>query len=177
MHRSPAGRQAGVATAMTILAWLTLMLLLGLFFQELLQKKENPNQDPRSQVFADGAREVTLVRNKWGHYVTHGEINGKTVVFMIDTGATGVAIPAPIAEQLRLPRGRAVTTQTANGRATAYLTRLDSVRVGDIELNDVEASISPGLQTREILLGMSFLRHIEFTQRGRTLVLRQGAGP
>ena len=50
---------------MTILAWLTLMLLLGLFFQELLQKKENPKQDPRSQVFADGAREVTLVRNKW----------------------------------------------------------------------------------------------------------------
>ena len=51
--------------------------------------------------------------------------------------------------------------------------KMDGSSAGDIELNDVEAGITPGLQMREILLGMSFLRHIEFTQRGNTLTLRQ----
>jgi len=100
-------------------------------------------------------------------------INGEPVVFLLDTGATGVAVPESVARRLRLTRGRAFRTQTANGLATAYSTRLQSVRVGEIELNDVGAGISPGLDTREVLLGMSFLRHIEFTQRGNTLILRQ----
>ena len=165
--------QAGFGTAMTLLAWLTLLLLLGFFFNDLLERQQNPNRAPESRVLEGGVREVVLGRNKWGHYVTHGEINGESVVFMIDTGATGVAIPAAVGMDLGLPLGKAFSTQTANGIATAYATRLDSVSVGDIELRDVRASISPGLQTQEILLGMSFLRYIEFTQRGHTLVLRQ----
>jgi aspartyl protease family protein len=50
---------------------------------------------------------------------------------------------------------------------------LDSVSVGDIELRGVRAGITPGLKTDEVLLGMSFLKHIEFTQRGDMLILRQ----
>jgi aspartyl protease family protein len=50
---------------------------------------------------------------------------------------------------------------------------LETVSVGDIELSGVSAGISPGLQGDEVLLGMSFLRHIEFTQRGDTLILKQ----
>lgn len=64
-------------------------------------------------------------------------------------------------------------TNTANGSTRSYLTRLDEVAVGDIRLQNVEASITPGLQMREVLLGMSFLKYIEFTQRGNTLTLRQ----
>ncbi|MFN2327738.1 MAG: TIGR02281 family clan AA aspartic protease, partial [Chromatocurvus sp.] len=71
------------------------------------------------------------------------------------------------------PRGRPFTTRTANGNTTSYATRLASVSIGNIELNNVEAGITPGLQMGEILLGMSFLRHVEFTQRGSTLTLRQ----
>ena len=56
---------------------------------------------------------------------------------------------------------------------TSYAATLDTVSVGGIELYDVQAGITPGLQTQEILLGMSFLKHIEFTQRGDTLILRQ----
>ena len=61
----------------------------------------------------------------------------------------------------------------ANGIGTGYATRLDSVRVGEIELRNVSAGVTPGLVTEEILLGMSFLKHIEFTQRGDKLILRQ----
>jgi aspartyl protease family protein len=55
----------------------------------------------------------------------------------------------------------------------SYAASLDSVSIGAIALSDVSAAISPGLQTEEVLLGMSFLKHIEFTQRGDTLILRQ----
>ena len=121
----------------------------------------------------DGIREVVLQRNKSGHYVTAGKINGKPVTFMLDTGATGVAIPESQAVDLGLRRGAAFPTQTANGVSTSYAATLDRVSVGGIELYDISAGITPGLKTKEILLGMSFLKHIEFTQRGDTLTLRQ----
>jgi aspartyl protease family protein len=94
---------------------------------------------------------------------------------MLDTGATTIAIPGDTAARLDLAVGRRFRTQTANGTAEAFATTLDSVSIGEISLNDVEAAISPGLGTEEILLGMSFLQNIEFTQRGDTLILRQYA--
>ena len=72
-----------------------------------------------------------------------------------------------------LEPGTAFPTQTANGVAVSYAVTLDQVSVGAIELPDVGASITPGLTTNEVLLGMSFLKHIEFTQRGDQLILRQ----
>ncbi len=158
---------------MTALAWLSFMLLLGFFFNDLLSKKHNPNQAPLTTESGGQYREVTLKRNQSGHYVTSGEVNGQPVVFILDTGATGVAIPADIAKQLKIKRGRPYPVQTANGTTTSYAARLDSVSVGNIEITNVEAGIVPGFTGREVLLGMSFLRHIEFTQRGNTLVLRQ----
>ncbi len=162
-----------MATVMTVLAWLTFLLLVGFYFQEELGRQNNPNQAPVSRLGDSGAREVVLLRNRAGHYVTSGRINGREVVFLLDTGATGVAVGQQLAQRLGLERGQRITTRTANGLATAYLTKLESVSVGEIELRNVPATISPGLATDEVLLGMSFLREIEFTQRGRELVLRQ----
>ncbi len=161
---------------MQALAWLVFMALLGFFFNELLDEQHNPNQALETRYVEDGIREVVLQRNRYGHYVTSGAINGQPVVFMLDTGATGIAIPEAVARRLALERGRAFRTQTANGVAISYATRLQRVSVGDIALDDVSAGIVPGLQTEEILLGMSFLKHIEFTQRGDQLILRQYPG-
>ena len=158
---------------MMIMAWLVFLGLGVAFFGDVLDKQFNPNQSLDTQVSADGIREVVLQRNRFGHYVTSGTINGQPVTFMLDTGATGVAIPETVARRLAIPRGRAYRTQTANGVSTSYAARLDRVAVGDIELRDVQAGIAPGLQMEEILLGMSFLKHIEFTQRGDQLILRQ----
>lgn len=158
---------------MTALAWASLMVFLGFYFDDMLSKQHNPNQSLETQYSEDRVREVALQRNTYGHYVTSGRVNGQPVVFMLDTGATGVAIPDHIARKLNIQRGRPFQVRTANGIATAYSARLDSVSVGDIELNNVSAGISPGFKGDEILLGMSFLQHIEFTQRGNTLILKQ----
>ena len=158
---------------MLALAWVSLLALGVFFFGDLLDKQHNPNQSLQTRYTEGGVREVVLQRNKFGHYVTSGEINGMPVTFILDTGATGVAIPAKIARTLGLKRGRAFPTQTANGTSTSYMTMLDRVSVGAIEQREVAAGITPGLQMDEVLLGMSFLKHIEFTQKGNTLVLRQ----
>ena len=157
---------------MQALAWVVFILLGVFYFSGLLERQYNPNQSLQTRHEA-GLREVVLQRNKYGHYVTSGEINGQPVTFMLDTGATGVAIPDGVARRLGLERGRPFATQTANGVSTSYSTTLDRVSVGGIELTDVWAGITPGLRSDQVLLGMTFLKHIEFTQRGDTLVLRQ----
>lgn len=168
--------QKRLGTIMQALAWVVLLGLLALWFNDVLERRHNPNRVLETRFGEDGIREVVLQRNRFGHYVTSGEINGEPVVFMLDTGATGVAIPEDIALRLNLERGRAYRTQTANGVAISYATSLDIVSVGEIALGNVSAGIVPGLKTSEILLGMSFLKHIEFTQRGDQLILRQYPG-
>ena len=127
----------------------------------------------RAGLSADGVREVVLRQNRAGHYVASGGINGQPVTFLLDTGATSVSIPASVAGRLGLKRGAAMRAHTANGTVTTYATRLDEVRLGNISLENVRADINPHMLGDEVLLGMSFLRKLEFTQRDRELTIRQ----
>ncbi len=161
-----------MGAGMLALAWLAFGGLAIYWFDGLLDDRRNPNQAVTTAVL-NGVREVELKRNRSGHYIASGRINGKEVIFMLDTGATTVAIPGKLAAELNLPKGQQFQTQTANGIATSYSTRLDTVSIGGIGLRNVPAAVSPGLQMDQILLGMSFLQHIEFAQRGDTLLLRQ----
>lgn len=158
---------------MTTVAWL---LALGLFtwiFAGLEERENNPNQYVATQQLNNGGKTITLQRNRAGHYIADGFINNERVTFLLDTGASDISVPSDLADKLGLRRGPAQQYNTANGIITGYLTRLDSVRLGDIELHNVRASINPGEQGNELLLGMSFLRDLEFTQRGDTLTIRQ----
>jgi aspartyl protease family protein len=161
-----------IGKGMTIAAWLILLVLLTLFFNSRLDRQRNPNQAVFSRINAAGVQEVVLKRNRYGHYVTSGTVNDLPVEFLLDTGASDVAIPAELADQLGLARGRPVQYQTANGMVTAYRTTIDSVSIGPMVVTNVPASINPGMHDMEILLGMSVLKHVEFTQRGDTLILR-----
>ena len=161
-----------IGKGMTIAAWIILLVLLTLFFSHKLDQQRNPNQAVFTRLNDAGIQEVVLKRNRFGHYVSNGEVNGQTVEFMLDTGASDVAIPAKLADELGLKRGQPVQYQTANGIVTAYRTTLDSVSIGPMIVRNVSASINPGMQDMEILLGMSVLKHVEFTQRGDTLILR-----
>lgn len=165
--------QKRIGTFMVVLMWLLLLIFLISFFEDIIDRQINPNQNLSTKYSEDGVREVELQRNRYGHYVTAGSINGQPVVFMLDTGATGVAVPLHIANQLQLERGAPMQVQTANGLATGYSASLDRVAVDGIELENVRAIINPNDDTDVILLGMSFLKKIEFTQRGDVLTLRQ----
>jgi aspartyl protease family protein len=171
--------QKRMGFGMVVGMWLLILAIFMYFFGTVLEDMQNPNQTVATTVNSDGIREVVLKRNRFGHYVSSGEINGRRVQFMVDTGASDVAVPESLARSMGLKRGAQQMLMTANGTAVGYLTRLDSVAVGNIVLHDVRATIVPGmsgmsgLDSTEVLLGMAFLKNIEFIQRGNELTLRQ----
>src|SRR6185503_6451095 len=121
---------------------------------------------------SSGAQSVTLSVGAGGHFMADGQINGGAIRFMVDTGATAVAIPAGDANRLGIDYrgGRRVTTQTAAGPTPAYLITLNSVRIGGVELQNVEAIvIERGLDVA--LLGNSFLNRMEMRREGQTMTL------
>ncbi len=154
-------------------AWILALGLLAVLFENLLERERNPNQQLAARTAAEGTREVTLQRNRYGHYVVTGLLNGEPVELMLDTGASDVSIPEQIAERLGLERGAPTTYQTANGLITAYATTVGRIQVGDIVVHNVRASINPRGTDEAVLLGMSFLKELEFTQRGDRLILKQ----
>ncbi|MEJ2346420.1 MAG: TIGR02281 family clan AA aspartic protease [Gammaproteobacteria bacterium] len=160
---------------MAFAAWLLVLGLLSLFFTRWYHDQQNPNRDYQTQVTDQGTREITLQRNRYGHYVASGTIDNQPVVFMLDTGATDVSIPQGVATRLGLRRGAPLPVSTANGDATVYATRVDSLTLGGIGLRDVRANINPHMGGDQVLLGMSVLKHLELVQRGDRLTLRQYA--
>jgi aspartyl protease family protein len=158
---------------MLIMAWVGGLALLTLLFQDLLESQFNPNTRPLIVESVDGREQVVLERNVQGHYVASGRINNLPVTFLLDTGATDVAVPEDLADRLRLQRMGGGISQTANGPVAVWQTMLDEVTLGAITLNDVRASILPSMNgTDKVLLGMSFLKQLEFTQRGGQLTLQ-----
>jgi len=120
-----------------------------------------------------GRQNVTLGADPSGHFVTMGSINGGSVRFLVDTGATLVALPAAEARRLGIDylHGQRGQVQTANGMAVAYRVKLDTVRIGDIEVNSVDAVVSEGDTMGLILLGMSFLKRMEMRRDGESMTL------
>ncbi len=161
-----------LGTGMTIVAWASALALLTLLFSGLLDHQENPNRDLRTLVGPEGTTEVVLERNHAGHYVAGGRINGHPVTFLLDTGATDVAIPGAVARRIGLKRGRPRLSRTAAGDVTTWSTLLRSVDLGGIKLHTLPASILPDLAGEQVLLGMSYLKRLELVQRGDTLTLR-----
>jgi aspartyl protease family protein len=157
-------------------AWLLLLVLLTWFFNHQLDRQRNPNRQVLTATSAEGLPEVKLKRNRFGHYVASGWINGQPVEFMLDTGASDVSIPLPVAERLGLEKGPPVFYQTANGTIRAWQTTLDEIRLGDLRVGPVRASINPKFTGEGILLGMSFLKELDFSQQGNTLTLKYRSG-
>lgn len=158
--------------AMLIIFWLLVLGALTYFFGTWEKKQYNPNQDLSGEQLP-GSRQVVLERNRFNHYVASGLINGIPVTFMLDTGATAVVVPANLATKLRLKAGRPHIANTANGQVEVRATRIDTLELGAIRLRDINASINPGMGGEEILLGMSALKQVEFSQKGKMLTLRQ----
>jgi len=164
-------QQSKIGKGMLIVAWVVGLGLLTLLFERQLSEQFNPNTQPQSQT-AGGIAEVRLQQNRNGHYVTNGLINGQPVVFFVDTGATAVSIPQHIAQQVNLVPGARYKVQTANGTITVAQTKIDRLVIGDLQLFDVDANINSFDDSDHILLGMSALKRLEFTQKGEWLILK-----
>ena len=120
-----------------------------------------------------GKQNITLKADERGHFVILGSINGGSVRFLVDTGATFVALAAAEAKRLGIDylQGQRGRLQTANGLVAAYRVKLDTVKIGDIEVNNVDAVVSEGDAMGVTLLGMSFLNRMEMKRDGQSMTL------
>ena len=167
---SPAKKIGG---GMFAFAWLLLLGMLVYYFTGEERRQYNPNHRPDA-VDVNGKRTLVLKANRQKHFVMTGKINNQSATLMLDTGATNVAVPAKLAKRLKLERGAAGVAMTANGPVTVYSTRIAKLELGDIVLYDVPADLNPGMNdSDDILLGMSALSQVEFSQRDGMLMLSQ----
>ena len=116
-----------------------------------------------------------LAADSRGHFLADATVNGLPVRFVVDTGATLIALPQQEAERLGINfrAGQASQTRTANGLAQVYLVKLDAVKIGGIELHNVDATVHQGGGLDQALLGMSFLNRVLMQRDGATMTLIQ----
>ena len=121
-----------------------------------------------------GASSVRLSADGSGHFMTKGVVNGRSVRFLVDTGASLTTLSKGEAQRLglRYRSGSPATLSTANGLARGWRISLDSVRVGSVTVNDVDAVVVDG-DLPFALLGMSYLDRFDMAQEGSYLVLRR----
>jgi aspartyl protease family protein len=121
-----------------------------------------------------GGSRVVLSADSRGHFMTQGAINGRAVTFMLDTGATSVAMSAADAQRIGLDysKGQPVQIGTANGTTSGYKLRLQSVRVGDVEVYDIDAVVSQQSMPF-VLLGNSFINRFSMRRDADQMVLEK----
>ena len=147
------------------IVWLSLAV--GIYI--LADNIQNPNKAWR---LGDNANSVMLKRGLDGHYRAEALINNQKVNVLIDTGATGVAISQRVADKLGLKSIEAIRTETANGSSVGYMVRLESVKVGGVEAQNVSAMIAPGLDG-DALLGMSYLGRMDVRLFKNEMTIKQ----
>ena len=110
-----------------------------------------------------------------GMYLTPGTVNGYSVDFLVDTGASSIALNAATAKRLSIDyiKSRPVAVKTASGISKAYPVKLDIVQVGDIKLHNVEAMVLDGAEPSRALLGMTFLGQLDMQRSGERMDLKK----
>ena len=156
---------------MAIFAWVSIIIVLTLLFDAWLKKTQGPKVTTAKVISVEGVQKTIIPRNHQNHYVVRGKVNDEAVIFIIDTGASDVVIPGALAEKLKLKKGPSSMANTAAGLTKIQLTKLQSITIGHIQIHDVYASISPSMTGDEVLLGMSALQYVNFSQNGDQLIL------
>ncbi|MEO6362701.1 MAG: TIGR02281 family clan AA aspartic protease [Caldimonas sp.] len=123
---------------------------------------------------SDSGGQIVLTAESGGHFFASGAINGKTVRFVVDTGATNISISQAEADRIGLAYkdGQRGYVNTANGAVPAYRVSLSSVRIGDVEVYNVEATVLPAPLTH-VLLGNSFLNRFQMRRENDRMTLER----
>lgn len=146
--------------------------VLYLLFNAYFQQQNNPNQNPQTTLHG-GVATVTLKPNVNHTYLVSGTLNNANVTFVIDTGASSVAISQQLADKLRLKRGAPVQLGTANGTVNGYTTRVDRIQIGNIVLRNIRAVMTHGMRGDTVLLGNSALKYLHITYKNQRMILQQ----
>jgi aspartyl protease family protein len=140
--------------------------------RQTLRVGEAPVSTGASSNASGRGTRIVLTESSGGHFMTPGQVNGRAVQFMVDTGATGVAMSMQDAERtgIAYKTGQPVQMSTANGTAQGFRLRLNSVRVGDVEVFDVDAVVVPQPMPF-VLLGNSFLSRFQMKRENNLMTL------
>lgn len=114
---------------------------------------------------------MAIERSPDSHFYVEGTVNGQSVKFLIDTGATAVVLPNTIAKSAKLEVGEIVQAQTANGTANVHTTQIRELRIGNFRFKDVQAFIIDPAAGNIALLGMNVLDNFEISQKKDTMTL------
>jgi aspartyl protease family protein len=123
-----------------------------------------------------GKGSITLYPDRSGHFFADGLLNGTSVRMMVDTGATLIAMNSATAQRIGVDyrrNGKLGASNTAGGYVRSYYLKLDSVQVGDIKFFNVDAAVLEGAHPTEVLLGMSFLGHLDMRRDGEKMELKE----
>lgn len=145
------------------LAFLGILLLIFLHFGGYLRQNSSIES-------INGIQTLKLQASNGHHYRVKGGINGITVNFLLDTGATGIAVNEKIADLAGLERGGYGTMQTANGSVEARVSRIARLEIGPLLMKNVPVWIMPNMDD-EVLLGMSVLRQLNWRQENGALLI------
>ena len=131
-------------------------------------------QNVAAQASGSGPARAVLTADAGGHFMTTGSINGTSVKFLVDTGASSVSLGASDARRIGIDTSKGMHgyASTANGQASVTLVKLDTVKVGEIVLNNVDALVHQQ-DMPFALLGMSFLNRMEMQRDGETMTLKK----
>jgi len=142
--------------------------------RQTLRLGEGPVSAPTAEGEAGDQRRIVLHAGSNGHFRTPGQINGRTVNFIVDTGASVVSLSVTDADAIGLPykSGQTVQVSTANGVTVGWRLMLSSVRLGSVDIYNVEALVTPAPMPY-VLLGNSYLTRFQMTRTNDQLVLER----
>lgn len=157
-------RQLGAA--FLVVGWIAAIAIIAILINNTLFGTKKPSISD-----SEAGKQIVITRDYDSHFRITGSINGLPVTFLIDTGATSVAIPAVIAKKAKLVEKTKVQTETAAGDSVGYLTRIDVLNVGGVDVHNISAIIIPDFDSDQVLLGMNVLSKFSIEQSNNTLTL------
>jgi len=152
--------------------WAVLLAVVAYLFSHWDSRKNNPNQQLVSHT-RGSSTEIELQANRQGHYLAYGTINNQNVTFILDTGATTVSVSESLAQKAGLTREQSGRAITAAGTVNVWSTTIQELRLGDMTFNNVSGTINPAMDPNIVLLGMSVLGQLDFSQQSGVLTLSQ----
>ena len=152
---------------MLLIGWILIILLVWVIYSEVIFA-------PKSMEIKtiNGTTQIKLYPELDGHYRILGSINQQEINFLVDTGATTIAIPITIAKKFNLPRLGLTSVITAGGRSRAFYTNLDKLKIGNVVMSDVKALIVEDMKGDTALLGMNVINKFNIEQNKDFMILK-----